>query len=157
MVVCYVCPWCGVVQVGTAVVLSSLVEGLSPLVWATVFVPRLPVACLVCRVVAEGHVSLSVVGCVHLGVAGSHGWTGLTIQCVALLIVALFVSISDGSSEVSFNYVGSIYFGHGYQDWVRKAFVFFTRGGYLRSVLILRSQVAAVALVVQLGVYPSLP
>jgi len=113
MVVCYICPWCGVVRVGTAVVLSSSVEGLSPLVWATVFVPRLPVACLVCRVVAGGHVSLSAVGCAHLGAAGSHGWTGLTIQCVALLIVALFVSISDGSSEVSFNYVGSIYLGTG--------------------------------------------
>jgi hypothetical protein len=59
----------------------------------------------------EGHVSLSVVGCMHLGVAGSHGWTGLSVQCVTLLIVTLFVSTSDGSSEVSFIYIWSIYLG----------------------------------------------
>ncbi len=65
--------------VGTAFIHRSSSEDLSPLVWVTVFVPWLPTACLEYRVVAEGHGSLSMVCCTHLSVAGSYGWTVLSI------------------------------------------------------------------------------
>ena len=59
------------------------------------------------------------------------GGLSCLIWCVTLLIVTLFVHISNGRSEVSFVYVWSSYLGHGYRDLVHKAFCVFTRGNYL--------------------------